>query len=137
MAKAKDTLMDAKPYVQRAIQDEEVREHVKNAIAAGREIYEELLGGRGATAMATKVATDSEIQDNFRAAVEDLKKAAYRVQGKRERSSRNALLLLTGIVLGILFNPVTGPQTRKWLADRILGEGPDVAPPSANSAGGP
>jgi hypothetical protein len=136
MAKARDTLMDAKPYVQRAIQDEEVREHVKSAIAAAREIYEELMGGRGATAMATKVATDSEIQDNLRSAVDDLKKAANRVQGRRERSGRNALLLMTGIVLGILFNPVTGPQTRRWLADKILGESPDVTPPSANSAGG-
>jgi hypothetical protein len=32
------------------------------------------------------------------------------------------MLLFTGIVLGILFNPVTGPSTRKWLSDRVLGE---------------
>jgi hypothetical protein len=30
---------------------------------------------------------------------------------------------MTGIVLGILFNPVTGPGTRRWLQDRIFGEG--------------
>ena len=29
--------------------------------------------------------------------------------------------MLVGITLGILFNPVTGPQTRKWLSDKIFG----------------
>ena len=125
MAKAKDRFSDAKPYVTRALQDEEVRENVKSAIAAAREIYDELLGGRRPTAVAARVATDKEIQDNLRTAIDDLKKAATRVQGKKEHSSRNATLLLTGIVLGILFNPVTGPQTRDWLSGKVLGEGED------------
>jgi len=125
MAKAKDRLSDAKPYVTRALQDEEVRENVKSAIAAAREIYDELLGGRRPTAVAARVATDKEIQDNLRTAIDDLKKAANRVQGKKEHSSRNATLLLTGIVLGVLFNPLTGAQTREWISDRLFGEGED------------
>ncbi|HKF14027.1 MAG TPA: hypothetical protein VKB13_02255 [Gaiellaceae bacterium] len=125
MAKAKDRFSDAKPYVTRALQDEEVRENVKSAIAAAREIYDELLGGRRPTAVAARVATDKEIQDNLRTAIDDLKKAANRVQGKKEHSSRNATLLLTGIVLGVLFNPLTGAQTREWISDRLFGEGED------------
>jgi hypothetical protein len=125
MAKAKDRISDAKPYVTRALQDEEVRENVKSAIAAAREIYAELIGGRRPSAVAARVATDKEIQDSLRAAIDDLKKAANKVQGKKEHSSRNATLLLTGIVLGILFNPVTGPQTRDWLSGKLLGEGED------------
>jgi hypothetical protein len=121
MAKTKDKISEATPYVKRALQDEEVRENVKNAIAAARDIYDELVGGRRPTAMAAKVATDKEIQDNLRSAIDDLKKAANRVQGKKEHTSRNAVLLLTGITLGVLFNPVTGPQTRQWLTDKILG----------------
>jgi hypothetical protein len=30
-------------------------------------------------------------------------------------------LLIAGIALGILFNPVTGPETRKWVKDMIGG----------------
>jgi hypothetical protein len=133
MAKTKDRLADAKPYVTRALQDEEVRENVKSAIGAAREIYDELIGARRPTAVAARFATDEEIQDNLRSAIDDLKKAASRVQGKKEHGSRNATLLLTGIVLGVLFNPVTGPQTRAWLMDKVLGEGEDE--PSSGTGG--
>ena len=65
MAKAKDRVSDMKPYLTRALQDEEVRENVKNAIATARDIYDELLGGRSTTAIATRVATDEDIQEKF------------------------------------------------------------------------
>ena len=132
MAKAKDRLADAKPYVSRALQDQEVRENVKSAIAAAREIYDELLGGRSTTAVATRVATDKEIQESLKSAIDDLRKAANRVQGKKEHSSRNATLLLAGITLGILFNPVTGPATREWIANKVLGGEEDSSGSSGN-----
>ncbi len=110
-----------KPYVTRALQDDEVRENVKHAIATARDIYDELLGGRSTTAVATRVATDPDIQESLKSAIDDLRKAANRVQGKKEHSSRNATLLIAGIALGILFNPVTGPATRQWIADKMLG----------------
>jgi hypothetical protein len=133
MAKAKDKLSDAKPYVTRALQDEEVRENVKSAIAAAREIYDELIVGRRPAAVAARVASDKDIQENLRTAMDDLKKAANRVQGKKEHSTRNVTLLLTGIVLGILFNPLTGPQTREWISGRMFGEDEDDT--SATSGG--
>ena len=133
MAKAKDRVSDMKPYFARAIQDEEVRENVKSAIAAAREIYDELLGGRSTTAVATRVATDKEIQENLRSAIDDLRKAATRVQGKKEHSSRNTTLLLAGITLGILFNPVTGQKTREWITDKLLGGGEESSGSSAKS----
>jgi hypothetical protein len=135
MAKAKDRISDATPYVKRALQDEEVRENVKSAIAAAREIYDELVGGRRPSAVAARVATDKEIQDSLRSAIEDLKKAANKVQGKSEHRSRNSVLLLTGIVLGVLFNPLTGPQTRRWVSDTILGE-EEPSTSSGNSGAG-
>ena len=134
MAKAKDRLSDAKPYVTRALQDEEVRENVKSAIMAAREIYDELIGARKPSAVAARVATDEQIQESLRSAIDDLKKAASRVQGKKEHTGRNATLLLIGIVLGVLFNPLTGPSTRSWLMDRVLGESEDD--PASGSAGG-
>jgi hypothetical protein len=136
VAKTKDRLFEAKPYVTRALQDEEVRENVKSAIATAREIYDELIGGRRPTAVAARVATDTEIQDSLRSAIDDLRTAANRVQGKEEHTARNATLLFAGIVLGILFNPVTGPKTREWLSNKVLGESEFDSSPSGSGNSG-
>jgi hypothetical protein len=121
--RARTRASDAKPYIERALKDERVREDVKSAIATAREIYDELIGGRAIGAVAAKVATDKDIQQHLRDAIDDLRDAADRVQGKDSHSARNATLLLTGIALGVLFNPVTGPGARRWLQDKIFGEG--------------
>jgi hypothetical protein len=111
----------AKPYVDRALTDEELRANVKNAFSAAREIYNELAGRRGVTGLATRVAVDKEIQENLRTAIEELRSAANRLHGREEHKSRNGMLLLTGIALGILFNPVTGSETRRFLREKLFG----------------
>ena len=121
MTKAKDRLEDAKPYVKRAIQDEELRESLRSAFATARDVYDELVGNRGVTGIASKVATDEDIQVQLRSAVEDLRNAANRIQGAEGHKGRSGGLLLVGIALGILFNPITGPETRRWLKDSIFG----------------
>ena len=122
--RALDRASDVKPYIERAFKDERVREDVKSAILTAREIYSQLMSGRNQlTTAAARVATDEEIQESFRDAIEDLRSAADRIQGKSSHSARNATLLMTGIVLGVLFNPMTGPGTRRWLQDKIFGEG--------------
>ena len=96
MTKTKDKVSDAagtvKPYVQRAISDDELRDNVKAAFQAAREVYDELIGNRGVTTVATRVATDKEIQDKLKEAVDELREAADRVQGKKDHGGRNATL---------------------------------------------
>jgi hypothetical protein len=128
MTKTKDRVFTAagtaKPYVDRALHDEELRDSVRNAVTAAREIYDELMGRRGVTGLATKVASDKDLQDNLRTAVEELRHAAKRLQGQEEHHrSRGTFLLVSGIAIGVLFNPVTGPQTRRWLKSTLFGGG--------------
>ena len=129
MARTRDKLYDSaetvRPYVDRALHDEDLRDHLKEAFSAAREVYDELLGGRSLTATASRVASDKEIQDSLKKAVDELREASRRVQGKADHGTRNAMLLLAGITAGILLNPMTGPQTRKWLMEKITGESSD------------
>jgi hypothetical protein len=125
MAKTKERISDVKPYVERAVKDEDLRENVTTAFQAAREVYNDLIGNRGVTGLASRVATDKDIQDNLRTAVEELREAADRLQGKDDHKGRNTMLLLAGITIGILFNPMTGPATRQWIKDKVLGSSDD------------
>jgi hypothetical protein len=140
MAKTKDKVSDAagtvKPYVDRALHDEELRDSVRNAYESARTVYNELIGRRGVTGFATRIATDKDIQDELRSTIAELRKAADRMQGREQHKSRNGSLLFVGIVLGILFNPVTGSQTRKWLSDRLFGGGDDFTYHGGNGSAG-
>jgi hypothetical protein len=118
MAKTKDV----KPYVERALKDEEFRDNLKNAFVAARDVYDELMGPRGVSGKAMRVAGDKEMRDNLKSAIEDLRSAADRIQHGAPHKGRNTLLV-TGIALGILlFNPMTGADTRKWIKELVFGE---------------
>jgi hypothetical protein len=118
MAKTKDV----KPYVERMVKDEEFRDNMKNAFVAARDVYDELMGPRGVSGKAMRVASDKEMRENLRSAIEELRNAADRVQHGPSHKGRNTLLV-TGIALGILlFNPMTGSDTRKRVKDLVFGE---------------
>jgi hypothetical protein len=129
-----DAVDTARPYVERLAKDEELHEHVKKAYESARRIYDEVIGPVGATGIAMKVARDKDIQDELRRTVEELREASRRARGEESHTARNFTLLLTGIAIGVLFNPVTGPETRKWLREKILGpEEPFEYQPSGSS----
>jgi hypothetical protein len=136
MTKTRDRIQDVRPYVERAVRDEDVRDNVYAAFQAAREVYDELIGNRGVTSIAARVATDKDVQDKLKEAIDDLRQAADRVQGKKDHSSRNSMLLLTGITLGILFNPMTGPSTRQWLKEKVLGPSDDFTYSGGGGTGG-
>jgi hypothetical protein len=121
MAKTKDRVSDVKPYVERAIKDEEFRESLKSAFVAARDVYEELMGPRGVSGKAVRVAADKELRDTLRSAIDDLRNAADRIQHGPSHKGKN-LLFIAGIGIGILlFNPATGADTRRWLKEAVLG----------------
>ncbi|MEI8104564.1 MAG: hypothetical protein WCH31_01820 [Actinomycetes bacterium] len=139
MAKTRDKVGDVaeiiKPYVERAMSDEKLRGDLLHAFGTARELYGDLMGDRGRPiTLASRVATDDDIRDKLREAIEDLRTANERLQGKRVRGGRSRKLLIAGLALGILFNPVTGRETRSFLKDLLDtgGDGESHATASSN-----
>jgi hypothetical protein len=110
-----------KPYIEKALKDEEFREHVREAFTTARGIYGDLSKEHGLGKSARKLATDKSVQENLRRALEEIGGAADTIQTKGKKKSGKKMLL-AGIVVGSLYNPWTGPQTRKWLLDKIAGD---------------
>ena len=125
MDKAIDRVSDAKPFVERALTDQELRDHIRDAFTAARDAYGELFGRTGMTGAAMRAATDKEIQENLKTALEELRAAADRLGGRDEHKARNSLLLVAGIAAAVLFNPVTGPPVRRWLKTQMSGGSSD------------
>ena len=123
-SKVRDAAESARPYVERAISDEEFRESLRAAFVAAKEIYDELVPQKGVTGLASKVAKDDDIQDSLKRAVAELRHAADRMQEADKPAShgfRNVFLILIGVAIGIFFNPFTGPETRRWVKGRVSG----------------
>ena len=143
MAKTKDKVSDAtlsvKPFVERALGDEKLRDDVQSAFAVARKVYEDLVGSKNVDKAAGKVL-DKKLHKDLREAVEDLHDAALRLQGKKRSGHTGRRIMIAGIALGILFNPVTGPETRRWLKDLATGGGGDFggdfgSTPGSNGGG--
>jgi len=127
--KVADAASSARPYVERALRDKELRDNVRNAYTSARAVYEQLASRRKVSDAASRLAGDKDLQDELRNAVDELRSAAGRVQAVKKQSPEparaawNGLLLLAGIALGILLNPITGPAVRRLLARKLFGSG--------------
>ena len=129
----------AKPYLGRALHDEEFRENLRAAFFAARAIYEELGGRQGLAAAASQVAINEDVHANLRRAIAELRQAADRLQQEERRRShafRNAALLFGGVLIGVFFNPFTGRSTRRWVAGKASGRGGEQVPTGSPNGSG-
>jgi hypothetical protein len=121
-AKMVDTLELVKPYLERALRDEDFRKDLKDALGAARELYGPLTKQNGVSGSARALATDKKAQEQMRRALDDLMSAKDTLKGKKKKSHKGRnMVLLAGVVAGALYNPWTGPQTREKLLDMIAG----------------
>ena len=78
--KVADATSHVRPYVERAIRDEELRRNVKDAYTSARALYEQLLSRNDVSHVATKLVSDEDVQAQLREVVAKLRGAAGRVQ---------------------------------------------------------
>ena len=118
---------NARPYVERALRDKELRDNIRNAYTSARAVYDQLGSRRKVSDAATRLAADKDLQDEIRSAIDELRNASRRVKDVKRaapepaQAARNSLLLLFGIVLGLLLNPITGPALRRALGRKLFG----------------
>ena len=123
MAKTTDKVYDAadnvKPYVQRALQDEKLREDVMSAFATAKELYTELVGGRGAVTLAP---ARRDRRRGARQAPRRGRRPPERgrpAAGRKNQSKSHTRLLVAGSRSASSSTRSPGPETRRWLKDML------------------
>jgi hypothetical protein len=107
------------PYVQRLIEDEELRDSLRDAFEAARGAYTRATGnGKGAV---KAVTSDKKVQKDLRTAAESLRDASEALKAPRKRKkSRLGRLILFAIVAGIVAL-ILSEDARRSVLDALFG----------------
>ncbi len=107
------------PYVQRLIEDEELRNSLRDAFEAARGAYGRATGnGKGAV---KAVTSDKKVQKDLRSAAESLRAASEQLKAprKRKKSRLGRLILFSLVAAGIAL--VLSEDARKTVLDALFG----------------
>jgi hypothetical protein len=107
------------PYVQRLIEDEELRESLKDAFEAAKGAYSRATGNGKGTVKA--VTSDKKVQKDLRKAAENLQEASERIRSKpKKRKGGLGRLLLIALIGGAVALAVS-EGARKAVLDALFG----------------
>ena len=106
------------PYVQRLVEDDELRDSLKNAFEAARGAY----GRATSNGSAVKAVTsDKKVQRDLRTAAENLRHASEQLRApkkrKKGRLGRIIMLALVGAVVALILSE----DARKTVLDALFG----------------
>jgi hypothetical protein len=122
------------PYVQRLIEDEELRDRLRNAFDAARGAYTRAAGnGKGTV---KSVTSDRKVQRDLREAAESLRAASEQLRGpRRRRKGRLGRLILLAMV-GAAIALVLSEEARKTVLDALFGAEEEFEYTSTTSTNG-
>lgn len=103
------------PYVKRLIEDEDLRESIKDAYESVRGAYARMSNGKGPA----KAIQDKKTQRALRDAVENLRDVSEQIREKPKRKRRGRILVLVAVGAGLAL--VLSEGTRKAVLDRLFG----------------
>lgn len=107
------------PYVQRLIEDEELRDSLRHAFEAARGAYSRATGNGKGTVKA--MTSDKKVQKDLRTAAESLRDASeqFRAPKRRKKSRLGRLILFALVAAGIAL--VLSEDARKTVLDALFG----------------
>jgi hypothetical protein len=107
------------PYVQRLIEDEELRSSLRDAFEAARGAYSRAAGNGKGTVKA--MTSDKKVQRDLRNAADSLRDASEMLRApKKRKKSRLGRLILVGLVAAAIAL-VLSEDARKTVLDALFG----------------
>jgi hypothetical protein len=119
-ARASDIYETARenPYVQRLIEDDELRHSLRDAFESARGAYGRATGNGKGTVKA--VTSDKKVQKDLRDAADNLRDAAERLRKPPKRKSRLGRFILL-VIVGAIIALVVSEDARKTVLDALFG----------------
>jgi hypothetical protein len=106
------------PYVQRLIEDDDLRDSLRDAFEAAKGAYARATGNNKGAVKA--VTSDKKVQKDLREAAESLREASDRLRKPPKRKKGIGRFLLLGIVAGAIAL-VLSEGARKAVLDTLFG----------------
>jgi adenylosuccinate synthase len=106
------------PYIQRIVEDDDLRDNLRTAFDSARKAYTRMANGKGP---AKAVMEDKKVQKELKEAASSLREAADSLRGakKRKRRRRGRLLVLALVGTGLAL--VLSEGLRKKALDALFG----------------
>ena len=121
------------PYVQRLIEDEDLRENLQDAYKSAKKAYGRATGNGKSPVKA--VTSDKKVQKEMRQAAEALQEARERLQKPKKKKHRLGKLLLLAIIGGVVAL-VVSEGARKAVLDALFGAEEEFEYTSTSSING-
>ena len=117
-SKAVEAVEVAKPYVQRLVEDDDLRGNLRDAYESARDAYDRAADGKSAS----KVLEDKKLQGDLKTAAESLRSAAeaLREPEKKEKSGGFGKLVFVALIAAVLAI-VLSEGLRKTVLDKLFG----------------
>jgi adenylosuccinate synthase len=103
-------------YVQRLVEDDDLRENLRTAFESARKAYTRMSNGKGPVRSLTE---DKKVQKELREAATSLREAADSLRGKKKKRRRGRMLLIGLVGAGLALALSEG--LRKKVLDALFG----------------
>ena len=120
------------PYVQRLIEDDDLRDNLKDAYSSAKKAYSRATGNGKGTVKA--VTSDKKVQKEMRQAAEALQEARERLQKPKKKHRLGKLILLA--IIGGVVALVVSEGARKAVLDALFGAEEEFEYTSTSSING-
>ena len=106
------------PYVRRLIEDEELRDNIREAFEAARGAYQRMSNGKGP---AKALMDDKKVHRDLQNAAESLKEASDQLRGKRSGGGFGLGKALLVAIIGAALVLILSEDARRMVLDRLFG----------------